>query len=121
MQHDQRQLFEIACDYPWYHFTAEEISVLCNVGEHKVRLARNAKDTPFRFNLCRPEWFTAWMLAHPEYQDLKSAPVEPVSSPEACATAVQKAMRPKPAAPRKKKAAKAGRKKFSATLLVKIK
>ena len=47
MQHDQRQLFEIARDYPWYHFTAEEISVLCNVGEHKVRLARNAKDTRF--------------------------------------------------------------------------
>ena len=93
MQHDQRQLFEIARDYPWYHFTAEQISILCNVGEHKVRLARNAKDTPFRFNLCRPEQFAAWMLAHPEYQDLKSAPVDLSESAKACAESVKQTFR----------------------------
>jgi len=92
MQHDQRQLFEIACDYPFYLFTAEEISVLCNVGEHKVRLARNSKDTPFRFNLCRPEWLMVWMINHPEYQDLKSAPVGLGDSVEACAISVRETL-----------------------------
>ena len=97
MQHDQKQLFQIACDYPWYLFTAEEISVLCNVGEHKVRLARNSKDTPFRFSLCRPEWFTGWMLDHPEYQDLKSAPLDGAESSEACAVSVKQTLRSQPA------------------------
>jgi hypothetical protein len=103
MQHDPRQLFEIARDYPWYHFTAEQISTLCNVGEHKVRLARNAKDTPFRFNLCRPEQFAAWMLAHPEYQDLKSAPVDLTDSVEACAASVKQTLRSRAARAIKKR------------------
>jgi hypothetical protein len=117
MQHDQKQLFQIACDYPWYLFTAEEISVLCNVGEHKVRMARNAKDTPFRFNLCRPEWFTGWMLDHPQYQDLKSAPIDLTESVEACAVSVKQTFRSQPARTSKK----TGRKRVSAKLLLKAK
>jgi hypothetical protein len=113
MQHDQKQLFQIACDYPWYLFTAEEISVLCNVGEHKVRLARNAKDTPFRFNLCRPEWFTGWMLDHPQYQDLKSAPIDAPESTEACAVFVKQTFDSRPVRA-VKKTAKARQKRISA-------
>jgi hypothetical protein len=117
MQHDQRQLFEIARDYPWYHFTAEQISILCNVGEHKVRLARNAKDTPFRFNLCRPEQLAAWMVAHPEYQDLKSAPVDVEESAEACAESVKQTLR----TPSVRAGKKAARKRVPAMMLSKVK
>ncbi len=116
MQHDQRQLFEIARDYPWYHFTAEQISILCNVGEHKVRLARNAKDTPFRLNLCRPEQFAAWMLAHPEYQDLKSAPVDLTEPAEACAASVKKTLQSRPS-PAGKNGLGTGRKSVRSKLL----
>jgi len=116
MQHDERQLFEIARDFPWYHFTAEQISILCNVGEHKVRLARNAKDTPFRLNLCRPEQFAAWMLAHPEYQDLKSAPADITEPAEACAASVKKTLQSRPS-PAGKNGLGTGRKSVRSKLL----
>ena len=109
MQPSQRELFELACQYPWYHFTAEGISALCNVGEHKVRFARNAKDTPFRLGLCRPEWFSAWMLNHPEYRDLKSVPINLTPSVEACAAFVKQTLRSRP----KKMSRKTKRKRVS--------
>jgi hypothetical protein len=96
MQFDQKQLFQIARDYPWYLFTGEEISELCNVGEDQVRRVRNAPDSPFRYNKCRPEWFTLWMQGHPESHQSRSLP--PVDQPhcERCAEAVRKNLRMKP-------------------------
>ena len=77
MQHDQKQLHQIAQDYPWFMFTVEEIAVLCNVSRDVVTRARMAEDSPFFLNKCRPEWFTEWMRRHPEFQltkDFASAP-----------------------------------------------
>jgi len=74
MQFGQKQLFQIARDYPWYLFTGEEISELCNVGEDQVRRVRNAPDSPFRYNKCRPEWFTEWMQLHPETERFQALP-----------------------------------------------
>ena len=68
MQHDQKQLHQIAQDFPWYLFTVEQIADLCNVSRDVVTKARLADDSPFFLNKCRPEWFTEWMRKHPEFQ-----------------------------------------------------
>lgn len=68
MQHDQKQLHQIAQDYPWYTFTVEEIALLCNVSRDVVSKVRAATDSPFCLNKCRPEWFTDWMREHPDFQ-----------------------------------------------------
>ncbi len=68
MQHDQKQLHQIAQDYPWHTFTVEEIAVLCNVSRDVVTRARMANDSPFFLNKCRPEWFLQWMREHPDFQ-----------------------------------------------------
>jgi hypothetical protein len=96
MQFDQKQLFGIARDYPWFLFTGEQISELCNVGEDQVRRVRNAPDSPFRYNKCRPEWFTEWMQNHPEFQQPQASP--PVNLPhcERCAEAVRERLQKKP-------------------------
>jgi len=73
MQHDQKQLHQIAQDYPWHTFTVEEIAVLCNVSRDVVSRARMADDSPFFLNKCRPEWFLEWMRAHPEFQLTKAS------------------------------------------------
>ncbi len=76
MQHDQKQLHQIAQDYPWHTFTVEEIAVLCNVSRDVVSRARMACDSPFFLNKCRPEWFLQWMREHPDFQLSKDyAPV----------------------------------------------
>lgn len=96
MQFDQKQLFQIARDYPWFLFTGEQISELCNVGEDQVRRVRNAPDSPFRYNKCRPEWFTEWMRNHSEFQRPLSSP--PVNQPhcERCAVAVRELVQMRP-------------------------
>jgi len=106
MQFDQKQLFQLARDYPWFLFTGEEISELCNVGEDQVRRVRNATDSPFRYNKCRPEWFTEWMQNHPEYQSGKASPSAPPPSCERCAEAVRKNLRLKPHRDQKNKKTK---------------
>jgi hypothetical protein len=68
MQHDQKQLHQIAQDYPWHTFTVEEIAILCNVSRDVVTRARMADDSPFFLNKCRPEWFLQWMREHPDFQ-----------------------------------------------------
>ena len=68
MQHDQRQLHEIAQLNPCYMFTVEEIALLCNVSRDVVSKARAADDSPFFMNKCRPEWFLEWMRKHPDFQ-----------------------------------------------------
>jgi hypothetical protein len=68
MQHDQKQLHQIAQDYPWYTFTIEEIALLCNVSRDVVSKVRAAADSPFFLNKSRPEWFTEWMRLHPAFQ-----------------------------------------------------
>jgi hypothetical protein len=74
MQHDEKQLHQIAQDYPWYMFTVEEIAVLCNVSRDVVTRVRAAADSPFFLNKCRPEWFIRWMRNHPEFQLTKVPP-----------------------------------------------
>ena len=76
MQHDQKQLHEIAQNYPWHTFTVEEIAVLCNVSRDVVTRVRMADDSPFFLNKCRPEWFTEWMRDHPEFQLTKAPATE---------------------------------------------
>jgi hypothetical protein len=83
MQHDQKQLHQIAQDYPWYLFTIEQIAILCNVSRDVVTKARLADDSPFFLNKCRPEWFTEWMRKHPEFQLTKGTGSEIA---ESCAT-----------------------------------
>jgi len=68
MQHDQKQLHEIAQDYPWFMFTVEEIATLCNVSRDVVSKVRATTDSPFCLNKCRPEWFAEWMRQHPDFQ-----------------------------------------------------
>lgn len=80
MQHDQKQLHEIAQDYPWHTFTVEEIAVLCNVSRDVVTRVRMANDSPFFLNKCRPEWFTDWMRNHPEFQLTKASTPEKQTS-----------------------------------------
>ena len=78
MQHDQKQLHQIAQDYLCYMFTVEEIALLCNVSRDVVSKARGAADSPFFMNKCRPEWFLEWMRLHPNFQLTK----EYVPSPD---------------------------------------
>jgi hypothetical protein len=62
-----------------------------------VRRVRNAPDSPFRYNKCRPEWMTEWMQTHPESQQTKSSPPAGQSSScERCAEAVRENLRMKP-------------------------
>jgi hypothetical protein len=81
MQHDQKQLHQIAQDYLCHMFTVEEIALLCNVSRDVVSKARGAADSPFFMNKCRPEWFLEWMRLHPNFQLTK----EYVPSPECVA------------------------------------
>ncbi|MEI9997686.1 MAG: hypothetical protein WDO13_00170 [Verrucomicrobiota bacterium] len=88
MQHDQKQLHQIAQDYPWYTFTVEEIALLCNVSRDVVSKVRSATDHPFFLNKCRPEWFTAWMRGHPDFQLTKALTLN-APSQESCMKAGQ--------------------------------
>ena len=74
MQHDQKQLHQIAQDYLCYMFTVEEIALLCNVSRDVVGRARLMSDSPFFLNKCRPEWFLEWMRTHPDFQLTKASP-----------------------------------------------
>ena len=73
MQHDQKQLHQIAQDNPCYMFTVEEIALVCNVSRDVVSKARGAADSPFFLNKCRPEWFLEWMREHPGFQLTKDS------------------------------------------------
>jgi hypothetical protein len=73
MQHDQKQLHEIARDYLCHMFTVEEIALLCNISRDVVSRARAATDSPFFLNKCRPEWFLEWMREHPDFQLTKGS------------------------------------------------
>ncbi len=46
MQHDEKQLHQIAQDYPWYMFTVEEIAILCNVSRDVVSKVRASRRQP---------------------------------------------------------------------------
>jgi hypothetical protein len=70
--HDQKQLHDIALDYPWFMFTGEEIAVLCNVSQNVISRVKALPDSPFFLNKCRPEWFLEWMRNHPEFQLTKA-------------------------------------------------
>ena len=72
MQHDQRQLHEIARDYLWYMFTGEEIAAICNVSQNVISRVKGLADSPFFMHKCRPEWFLEWMRVHPEFQLTKA-------------------------------------------------
>ncbi len=89
MHFDHKQLFQIARDYPWVLFTGAEISELCNIGEDQVRRVRNAPDSPFRYNKCRPEWFTNWMQTHPDNRCGMPMPSIDHQYCERCSKAVQ--------------------------------
>jgi len=80
--HDQKQLHEIALDYPWFMFTGEEIAELCNVSQNVVWRVKTLSDSPFFLNKCRPEWFLEWMRNHPEFQLTKAFSPDPTASPE---------------------------------------
>jgi hypothetical protein len=80
--HDQKQLHQIAVDYPWYMFTGEEIAELCNVSQNVVWRVKTLKDSPFFLNKCRPEWFLEWMRSHPEFQLTKACSLDPMAVPE---------------------------------------
>jgi len=77
MQHDEKQLFQIANEHPYYTFTMEEIAILCNVSRDFVSRVRSRPDSPFCSNKCRPEWFARWMRLHPEFQLTKEMPMIP--------------------------------------------
>ena len=85
MQHDQKELHQIAQNCPYYLFTIEQIASLCNVSRDVVTKARSADDSPFFLNKCRPEWFAEWMRKHPEFQLTKGQYSEGTSK-ESCAT-----------------------------------
>ena len=70
--HDQKQLHDIALDYPWFMFTGEEIAELCNVSQNVISRVKALPDSPFFLNKCRPEWFLEWMRNHPEFQLTKA-------------------------------------------------
>jgi hypothetical protein len=76
MPYDEKQLHQIAQDYPWFMFTVEEIATLCNVSRDVVSKVRAAKDSPFCLNKCRPEWFAEWMRSHPDFQLTKEIPTK---------------------------------------------
>jgi hypothetical protein len=76
---DDKQLHQIAQDYPWFMFTVEEIATLCNVSRDFVSKVRGSTDGPFCLNKCRPEWFAEWMRAHPDFQLTKEIPFRPKS------------------------------------------
>ena len=80
--HDQKQLHQIALDYPWYMFTGEEIAELCNVSENVIWRVKALSDSPFFLNKCRPEWFLEWMRNHPEFQLTKAYSPDPTTAPE---------------------------------------
>ena len=80
--HDQKQLHEIALDYPWFMFTGEEIAELCNVSQNVISRVKALSDNPFFLNKCRPEWFLEWMRNHPEFQLTKAYSPEPMAFPE---------------------------------------
>jgi len=80
--HDQKQLHQIALDYPWYMFTGEEIAELCNVSQNVIWRVKSMADHPFFLNKCRPEWFLEWMRNHPEFQLTKAYSSESAASPE---------------------------------------
>jgi hypothetical protein len=80
-----------------------------------VRRVRNAPDSPFRYNKCRPEWFTEWMQTHPESQQTKSSP--PACHPatcDRCVEAVREHLRMKPLRGKKNTRTKRASKRFLA-------
>jgi hypothetical protein len=81
MQHDQKQLHQIAQDYLWYMFNIEEIALLCNVSRDVVSKVRATTDSPFCLNKCRPEWFAEWMREHPDFQLTKGSLSESETPP----------------------------------------
>ena len=87
--HDQKQLHDIALDYPWYMFTGEEIAELCNVSQNVIWRVKSMADHPFFLNKCRPEWFLEWMRNHPEFQLTKAYSPDPTASPETRADELQ--------------------------------
>jgi hypothetical protein len=101
MQHDQKQLHQIARDNPCYMFTVEEIALVCNVSRDVVSKARGADDSPFFLNKCRPEWFLEWMREHPGFQLTKdSPPPSGVSMNGSASERPSKTARPKKPFPR---------------------
>jgi hypothetical protein len=74
MRHAEKQLHEVAQNYPWYVFTVEEIANLCHVSRDMVSKVKAAPDSPFCLNKCRPEWFLEWMRKHPDFQLTKAHP-----------------------------------------------
>lgn len=96
MQHDQKQLHQIAQDYPWYMFTVEEIALLCNVSRDVVSKVRATTDSPFCLNKSRPEWFAEWMREHPDFQLTKdSSPLADVLPSPAESQGLRKKAGPK--------------------------
>ena len=73
MQHDRKQLLQLAQNQPWYMFTGEEIAALCNVSQNVISGVKRLNDSPFFLNKCRPEWFVEWMREHTEFQLTKAA------------------------------------------------
>ena len=86
--HDQKQLHQIALDYPWYMFTGEEIAELCNVSQNVIWRVKSMADHPFFLNKCRPEWFLEWMRNHPEFQLTKAFSPASITSDESCINSV---------------------------------
>ena len=80
--HDQKQLHDIALDYPWFMFTGEEIAELCNVSQNVIWRVKALSDSPFFLNKCRPEWFLEWMRNHPEFQLTKAYSSDPAAMQE---------------------------------------
>jgi hypothetical protein len=72
MQHDQKQLHQLARDYLWYMFTGEEIAAICNVSQNVISRVKSLADSPFFLNKCRPEWFLEWMRVHSNFQLTKA-------------------------------------------------
>jgi hypothetical protein len=101
MQHDQKQLHQIALDYPWYMFTGEEIAELCNVSQNVISRVKALSDSPFFLNKCRSEWFLEWMRNHPEFQLTKAMSPIPERESRDCGAihARAVAMRPKQSKP----------------------
>ena len=101
MQHDQKQLHQIAQDYLCYMFTVEEIAILCNISRDVVSKVRAAADSPFFLNKCRPEWFTEWMRTHPNFQLTKAIPPVLDALPSCTNAEVpRKKLRPRKSSPR---------------------
>ncbi len=72
MQHDPKELPQLALNQPWLMFTGEEIAEICNVSQNVITRFRTSPDSPFFLNKCRPEWFVEWMHGHHKFQLTKA-------------------------------------------------